>query len=74
MNITYDAVADAVYLKVSKAKVWKTLKMEDRLIVDVDRKNNLVGIEILEASSQKDLVKKLERGAQVGIPVALTAA
>jgi uncharacterized protein YuzE len=72
MNITYDAVADAVYLKMSAGKVAKTLKMQDRLIVDVDKKNNVIGIEILEASAQKGLIKNLEKGVLDGIPVAMT--
>ena len=73
MNIKYDSVADAMYVKMSVGKVFKTLKMQDRIIVDVDRKNNVIGIEILEASTQKGLIKNLEKGVLDGIPVAMTS-
>ena len=73
MNITYDAVADAMYMKVGSGKVAKTLKMQDRLIVDVDEKNNVLGIEILEASAQKGLIKNLEKSVLGGVPVAMTS-
>lgn len=73
MNISYDRVADAMYLKVGSGKVAKTLKMQDRLIVDIDSKNNVLGIEILEASAQKGLIKNLEKNVLNGIPVAMSS-
>jgi len=73
MNIKYDSVADAMYLKVSSGKVFKTLKMQDRLIVDMDEKNNVIGIEILEASAQKGLVKNLQKNVLGGVPVAMVS-
>lgn len=73
MNIKYDAVADAMYLKVNTGKVAKTLRMQDRLIIDIDDKNNVLGIEILEASAQKGLVKNLQKSVLGGIPVAMTS-
>ncbi len=67
----YDAVADAAYLKVGNGKVVKTLKMQDHLIIDVDIENNVVGIEILDVSHQKGLVKNLEKSVMNGIPVSM---
>ena len=73
MNITYDAVADAMYMRVGSGKIAKTLKMQNRLIVDIDDKNNVLGIEILEASAQKGLIKNLEKNTAKGIPVAFVS-
>ncbi len=60
MNVKYDIVADAVYLRVGEARVARTIKMEDRFLVDMDRAGNVVGIEILDASSQEQLVQNLK--------------
>ena len=53
MKITYDKIADAMYIYLNKAtKVFKTVKMTDKLLVDLDKEGKLLGIEILDASSQ----------------------
>ncbi len=52
MKARYDKVADAMYLYVKKGKIARTRKLEDRLLVDVDKKGNVLGIEMLDVSSQ----------------------
>ena len=52
MKINYDKIADALYLSLKKGKIHKTVKMEDRLVVDVDKKGNILGVEFLEAYAQ----------------------
>lgn len=52
MNIKYDKLPDAAYIRLNKGKVLKTIKLKDRLIVDVDKNDNILGIEILGFSSQ----------------------
>ncbi len=69
MNIKYDKVADAVYMQVSQAAVAQTVKLDDTLIVDKDSGGNIVGLEILDASSQEDLIKNLEGNVLNGVPV-----
>jgi len=69
MKVNYDITADAVYINVSKAKVTRTVKTEDRFLVDVDAHGNVVGIEILDASNQQELVKNLEKNVAVGVPI-----
>lgn len=69
MDIKYDKVADAVYVNVSKSKVAKTMEMSDRLNVDVDVAGNIVGIEILDASNQAQLVENLQNNVVTGIPI-----
>lgn len=69
MKVNYDIMADAVYINVSGAKVARTVKSEDRFLVDVDARGNVVGIEILDVSNQKELVKNLEENVAIGVPI-----
>lgn len=52
MKIEYDHQADALYLQFStKAeRVWKSREVERGVVLDVNKKGSIVGIEILEAS------------------------
>ena len=72
MKITYDKIADALYLTLSEAMIDSTVKMNDRLIVDMDKAKNAVGIEILNASAWQN-VQGLEENVRHGIPVEITA-
>lgn len=67
MNINYDKVADAIYMTLRKGKVSKTVEMKDRLIVDVDKKGNILGIELLDAGNQ------LQKNMRNGIPVKISS-
>ena len=44
--------ADALYVRFNNGKIAKTLRMNDRLIVDLDNKSNILGIELLNAKAQ----------------------
>ncbi|MBI4692066.1 MAG: DUF2283 domain-containing protein [Candidatus Terrybacteria bacterium] len=67
MKIQYDKLADAMYVYLKKGKIFKTIKMKDRLIVDVDRAGKIIGLEILGISSQ---IPKKEIGMiQMEMPV-----
>ena len=52
MNTKYDKIADALYVKFKQGKVVKTLRLENHLIVDLDSKSNILGVELLNAKSQ----------------------
>ena len=69
MDLKYDTMADAVYLKVGTGKVAKTLEMQDRLMVDLDKDGRILGIEILEASHQEQFVESLKKNVEAGIPI-----
>ena len=71
MEIRYDITADAVYVNVSKSKVARTIKNDERFLVDVDAKGNVVGIEILDASSQQELISNLEKNVASGVPITI---
>ncbi len=60
MKTKYDKNADALYITLKKGKVFNTLKLSDRLIVDLDKKGNTLGIEILDTKNQLEK-KALEK-------------
>jgi len=47
MKISYDAKADALYIKFQDGTAVRTRKVEDGLLVDVDEHGRLYGIEII---------------------------
>ena len=67
MKIKYDNVADAMYIYLKKGKIAKTAKMAGRLLVDLDRSGKVLGIEILNASTQ--MAKKQIGNIEIGVPV-----
>ncbi len=70
MKITYDKIADAAYMVLRKGKVSKTVEMSSNVIIDLDKKGNLLGIEMLEASSQLSK-QSIKNGISNGVPVHL---
>lgn len=66
MKSYHDKYADAVYLQLKKGKISHSRKMSDRIVADLDKKGNVLGLEILDASSQisqKSLKQTLEEGS-----------
>ena len=61
MKITYDKIADAMYIYLNKSKVFKTIKMTDRLLIDLDKEGKVLGIEILDASYQVKQIKRSKK-------------
>lgn len=74
MNFEYDVVANAVYLRINTSDVAKTLVIQDHLNVDVDKDGGIVGLEILDASSNQNLVENLKKSAKTGVPVTIADA
>ncbi|MFH1178673.1 MAG: DUF2283 domain-containing protein [bacterium] len=68
MKITYDKIADAAYMTLRKGKVAKTVEMSGDVIVDLDKKGHLLGIEMLGASNQFSK-NSLSRCVTHGIPI-----
>lgn len=51
--IEYDKTADALYLRLQKnKKVARTREIEDGLVVDLDNRGKVIGIEVLDVSSR----------------------
>lgn len=72
MKATYDKEADAMYIRVKKGKVHKTLQVSDAVLVDVDKKGQALGVELLFVSSQMPR-KSFVQNIRSGIPVAVAA-
>ena len=71
MKINYDKVADAIYFAIKEAKIFKTLAVSEFLNVDIDKKGETVGIELLNASSKQGV--ELEKSIRNGVPVEVVA-
>ena len=70
MKITYDKVADALYVYLKGGKVSKSKEINSNMIADFDKKGNVVGIEVLFVSSwmsQKNIAKDFKKGLPVNI-------
>ncbi|MDI6591784.1 MAG: DUF2283 domain-containing protein [Patescibacteria group bacterium] len=52
MKIKYDKNADAMYIYLRKGRIEKTIKVNNQLLIDVDKKGNVIGIEILDVFHQ----------------------
>ncbi len=65
MKINYDKIADAMYVTLRGGKIAKSVELEDRLIADIDRKGNILGIEILDAGNS------IQKYAKKGVPVSI---
>jgi uncharacterized protein YuzE len=51
MKVRYDEEADALYIGLRKGEYHKSDEIKEGFILDYDTDGNIVGIEILEASS-----------------------
>ena len=52
MEISYDKDADAVYIEFRKGDFSKNKKIDYFTIIDLDKKDNILGIELLDVSKR----------------------
>ena len=52
MEISYDKEADAMYIEFRKGDFARNKKIDDFTIIDLDKDNNILGIELLDASKR----------------------
>lgn len=52
MEISYDKEADAIYIEFRKGDFAKNKKIDDFTVIDLDKKGNILGIEMLSASKR----------------------
>ena len=74
MKITYDTLADIVYLKISDQTISDTVGAETNLIVDRDATGRVVGLEILNASRERHFLEQLRDHAAYGLPIEIVSA
>jgi Uncharacterized conserved small protein len=58
-TLEYDSEADSAYIKISSGKVEESSEISEDVIIDVDKYQHLVGIEILKFSKSKLDLKTL---------------
>jgi len=61
MKITYDSDADAMYIYLDeKAEVERTKEIDRDMIVDYDKKGNIIGVEFLFVREKRpELLKQI---------------
>ena len=47
MNFSFDKKANALYIRISSEKVLNSDEITEGIIIDYDKKDNIVGVEIL---------------------------
>lgn len=52
MEFAFDDVADALYIRLSKGEVVNSDQLNDNIIVDYDKDGQIIGIEVLNYSTQ----------------------
>ena len=52
MEITYDKEADALYIEFSNAEFVKNRKLDSKTIIDMDKNDQIIGIEILDVGKR----------------------
>lgn len=58
MKISYDPKVDAMYVSFKRGNYDHTNKVSDQILVDVDNKGNVLGLEILDAQKQFGKIKQ----------------
>ncbi|PIN91351.1 DUF2283 domain-containing protein [Candidatus Pacearchaeota archaeon CG10_big_fil_rev_8_21_14_0_10_32_14] len=61
MKINFDKTADAVHIEFCEGKFDSNKKLDDFTIIDLDKKRNILGIELLEVSKRisKDFLSNI---------------
>ena len=61
VRIEYDSKADAMYIWLRKAKYDVSEELAENVIIDLDKRGRIIGIEVLDASRNlgKELVNKI---------------
>lgn len=57
MKITYDKKVDAMYIKLKKGRYDHSKKVTDDILVDVSKKGEVLGLEILDAGKNIGKIK-----------------
>jgi len=61
IRVEYDSKADAMYIWLRKAKYEISEELAENVILDLDKRGRIIGIEILDATKNlgKELVNKI---------------
>ncbi len=65
LRVSYDKVADALYIRVKEGKVSDSVEVNERIIADLNERGKIIGLEILNFSkSGVDLDKLVREGVE----------
>jgi uncharacterized protein YuzE len=69
VQVEYDQKADAMYIWLRKAKYDISEELAENVIIDLDKKGRIIGIEVLGASKNlgKDLVTKIKSAEKIAV-------
>lgn len=76
MKVTFDKVADAIFFSLQEGKVARTVPLSNVLNIDMDENGHVLGIEVLDVSTQFETndLHEIEKRVMGGIPFSVTAA
>ena len=57
--LEYDSQSDAAYIRMVKCKISRTIELDEYTFVDLDKDNRILGMEILNFSSNKVSISQL---------------
>lgn len=60
--LEYDVQSDSTYIKLRGTKIEESIEAENGVILDIDKKGHLVGIEILNFSKSTINIQELVTG------------
>ncbi len=72
MEISYDPVTDALYLRLSNGKVVDSVEVEEGVIVDYDEKGHVIGVEILGVKKRRLDLNKVVFEPEKVLPLVIT--
>lgn len=58
-KVSYDTQANACYITINSNKVADTIQKSEDTFVDLDKDNNIIGIEILNVKKHSDIVNNI---------------
>ena len=61
MRIHYAHDADALYIRLKEDDIDNSDQISDDIIIDFDKDNNIIGIEILSASQKADIIQTYDK-------------
>jgi uncharacterized protein YuzE len=70
-RIEYDSVADALYIRVKDEEVFDSLEINENIIIDLNEKHEIIGMEILNFSKTKiNLNEIIIKGIETTVKIA----
>jgi uncharacterized protein YuzE len=56
MKLQYDKENDVIYMKLNSNKIYDTEQLDNGMVVDYDKDENIVGIELVNFKNNQDVL------------------